>query len=148
MKPFAHLNEKDLEISYTGIPLTDENQEIIGALELIVDQTEVKNAARLAEKNVEIAKKQADFQDQEVDQLIVNLEKLAKGDLSIATSDRETDEDTQRIGENFAKINTYLNNCVTAIQALIDDAAEMTTAAVEGRLDHRADTLKHGGSFA
>lgn len=144
----AHLGEKDLEISYTGIPLRDENQEIIGALELIVDQTDVRNAARQAEKNVETAKKQAEFQDREVDQLIVNLEKLAKGDLTIVTSDRETDEDTQGIGENFAKINTYLKNCVTAIQALIDDAAEMTTAAVEGRLDHRADTSKHGGSFA
>lgn len=144
----AHLNEKDLEISYTGIPMTGENGEIIGALELFVDQTEVKNAARQAEKNVSIAKKQAEFQEREVDQLIVNLEKLAKGDLSISTSDRETDEDTQRIGENFSKINTYLNNCVTAIRALIDDAAEMTAAAVEGRLDHRADTSKHGGSFA
>ncbi len=144
----VRLDDTELEISYTGIPLTDENGDIIGALELIVDQTEVKNAARLAEKNVEIAKKQAEFQDREVNQLIVNLEKLAQGDLSIYTSERETDEDTQQIGENFAKINTYLNNCVTAIQALIDDAAEMTAAAVQGRLDNRADTLKHGGGFA
>jgi methyl-accepting chemotaxis protein len=35
-----------------------------------------------------------------------------------------------------------------AIQALIDDAAEMTRAALEGRIEHRADTAKHGGSFA
>ncbi len=144
----AHLGETDKEISYTGIPLIDENQEIIGALELIVDQTEIKYAARLAEKNIEIAKKQAEFQELEVDELIVNLEKLAKGDLSISVLERETDEDTQRIGENFTKINTYLDNCVKAIQALIEDAAEMTSAAVEGRLDHRADTSKHGGSFS
>ncbi|HVI42095.1 MAG TPA: methyl-accepting chemotaxis protein, partial [Anaerovoracaceae bacterium] len=144
----ARLSDQDLEISYTGIPLTDENQEVIGALELFIDQTDIKNAMRYAERNVEAARKQAEFQDQEVDQLIINLEKLAKGDLSISTSDKETDEDTRRIGENFAKINTYLNNCVTAIRALIDDAAQMTTAAVEGRLDHRADTSKHGGSFA
>ncbi|HWQ77758.1 MAG TPA: methyl-accepting chemotaxis protein [Anaerovoracaceae bacterium] len=144
----ARLGEKELEISYTGIPLTDENEEIIGVLELIIDQTDIKNAARQAEKNVEIAKKQAEFQEQEVDQLIVNLEKLAAGDLSIVTFERETDDDTQRIGENFARINTYLNNCVTAIQALISDAGEMTKAALEGVLDHRADTSKHGGSFA
>ncbi len=143
-----HLDEKEREISYTGIPLTDENDEVIGALELIVDQTEIRNAARQAENNVEIARKQAEFQDLEVEQLIVNLEKLAKGDLSIDASDMQTDEDTQRIGENFAKINAYLNNCVNAIQALIDDATEMTAAAVEGRLDHRADTSKHGGGFA
>lgn len=144
----VRLGGKEQEISYTGIPLTDDNGGIIGALELIVDQTEIRNAAREAERNVETAKKQAEFQDQEVGQLIVNLEKLAMGDLSIETFDRETDEDTQKIGENFSRINTYLNNCVTAIRTLIDDAAEMTAAAVEGRLEHRADTLKHGGSFA
>ncbi len=144
----AHLNGKTLEIAYTGIPLRDENQEVIGALALVVDQTEIKNAARQAEQNVGTAKKQADFQEQEVDQLLINLEKLAKGDLSITTVDRETDEDTRSIGENFTKINHYLNNCVSAIQSLIDDAGEMTAAAVEGRLDYRADTDKHGGSFA
>ncbi len=144
----AHFNGKDLEITYTGIPLRDENDQVIGALELMVDQTEIKNAARHAERNAQIAKKQALFQDQEVDKLIINLEKLAKGDLSIETSQRETDEDTEQIGQNFAKIDAYLKNCVSAIQALIDDASEMTKAAVEGRLDHRSDTSKHGGSFA
>jgi methyl-accepting chemotaxis protein len=144
----AHIGDKTYDISYTGIPLTDENQEIIGALELIVDQTQVRNAARQAEKNAEIAKKQTEFQEQEVDQLIANLEKLAIGDLSIVTRDRETDEDTQRIGENFSRINTCLNNCVTAIQTLVDDVEEMTRAALEGRIGHRADTTKHGGSFA
>ena len=84
----------------------------------------------------------------EVERLIINLEKLAKGDLTIATAEQDTDEDTQTIGENFTKINTYLNNCVAAIKSLIDDANLMTTAAIEGRLDYRADTAKHGGSFA
>lgn len=144
----AHLDGGDKEIFYTGLPLTDENGEITGALEIMVDQTDIKNAARQAEKNAQTAKKQSDFQDHEVDKLIVNLEKLAKGDLTITTSEPETDEDTKLVGENFAKINAYLNNCVSAIQSLIDDAAQMTTAAIEGRLDFRADTDKHGGSFA
>ena len=144
----AQPDEKTHDIAYTGIPLADENHEIIGALELIVEQTQVRNAARQAERNVEIAKKQAEFQEQEVNQLVANLEKLAMGDLSIEIRERETDEDTQRIGENFVKINTYLNNCVAAIRALIDDVAEMTRAALEGRIEYRADTTRHGGSFA
>ena len=144
----ARLSGGDIEISYTGIPLRDENNQVIGALELIVDQTEIKKAVGQAEMNGRIAKKQADFQDQEVDKLIVNLEKLAAGDLNIEITQRETDADTEQIGQNFARINAYLNNCIAAIQALIDDASEMTNAAVVGRLDHRADTAKHGGSFA
>ena len=144
----AEPDGKEMELSYTGIPLTDQNREIVGALELFVDQTEIRNAARQAERNVKTAQKQAEFQEKEVDQLIINLEKLAQGDLSIKSLEMESDEDTRQIAENFKKINTYLNNCVTAIQALIDDASEMTAAAVEGRLEHRADTSKHGGSFA
>ncbi len=144
----VRLGEQEMEISYTGIPLTDGDGSIIGALELIVDHTEIKNAARQAERNMETARRQAEFQDQEVNQLIVNLEKLAVGDLSIETLSRETDEATRKIGDNFDKINSYLNNCVAAIQALIDDASEMTVAAVEGRLEHRAETSRHGGSFA
>jgi methyl-accepting chemotaxis protein len=108
----AKPGEKIYDISYTGIPLTDENLEIIGALELFVDQTQVRNAARQAEKNIEIAKKQAEFQEQEVDQLITNLEEAGNGRSVHRDQRKETDEDTQRIGENFARINTYLNNCV------------------------------------
>ena len=145
-----HLNEADLEITYTGIPLRNENAEVIGALLLILDQTQIKKAALFAEQNVEIARKQAEYQEREVNQLIVNLEKLALGDINIeiVDMDAEKDEDTAHIAENFKKINTYLERCAAAIKALIDDVSEMTKAAIGGQLDHRSDTDKHGGSFA
>jgi methyl-accepting chemotaxis protein len=137
----AHPNGRDLEISYTGIPLRDEHQQVIGALELIVDQTEMKGTLRKIEK-------QAKYQEREVDQLIVNLEKLAQGDLSIETSVQEVDDDTQAIGENFKNINANLQKSVHAIQLLIDDASMLTSAAVEGNLKSRADASKHGGGYA
>ncbi|QOX65136.1 HAMP domain-containing protein [Anoxybacterium hadale] len=137
----AHPNGRDLEISYTGIPIRDENQQVIGALELIVDQTEMKSTLRKIEK-------QAAYQEREVDQLIVNLEKLAQGELSIETPVQEVDEDTQSIGENFKNINANLKKSVSAIQMLIDDASMLTTAAVEGNLKRRADASKHGGGYA
>ena len=40
----------ELDISYTGVPIRDEAGKVIGALEVVVDQTEVKKAARLAKK--------------------------------------------------------------------------------------------------
>jgi methyl-accepting chemotaxis protein len=144
----ARPNGATLEITHTGIPLKDENQEIVGALELMVDQTEIKQAMKSAEKNAQIAQKQAEYQDREVNDLIVNLEKLAKGDLSIETSVHEADEDTGRIKQNFENINQNLNNSVQAIKLLIDDAAIMTDAAVEGKLSYRADSTKHGGEYA
>jgi len=136
----AHPNGYELEISYTGIPLLDENQKIIGAVELIVDQTEIIKGNRKIEK-------QAAYQDKEVEKLIVNLEKLAIGDLNIQTRTGEGDEDTKSILENFEKINFYLNNCASAINGLIGDAATMTTSAIEGDLKYRTDTSRHSGSY-
>lgn len=137
----AHPNGLDLDISYTGIPLKDENQEVIGALEFITDNTTIMKAMRQSQK-------QGEYQDKEVNNLIVNLEKLANGDLTFETSIGETDEDTRRIGQNFENINANLNKSVQAIQLLINDATMLTEAAVEGKLESRADATKHGGEFA
>lgn len=144
----AHANNIDLEVSHTGIPIKDGNQEVVGALELIVDQSEIMRAVKQAEKHAEVAQKQADYQDRAVNDLIVNLEKLANGDLTIETSIQEVDEDTASIGQNFENINANLNKSVQAIQLLIDDASMITTAAVQGNLSSRADITTHGGSFA
>ena len=49
----AHPGGKDLEISYTGVPVKDRNGQTIGALEIVMDQTETKRAVDDANKKVE-----------------------------------------------------------------------------------------------
>jgi methyl-accepting chemotaxis protein len=151
----AHINGADLEISYSGMPLKDSNQEVHAALEVIIDQTDIVNSMKEAEtsrKQVEnamkIAEKQAAYQDREVEQLILNLEKLAKGDLSIDARTGETDEDTERIGKNFENINANLQKSANAIKMLVDDANALANDAIEGKLASRADVSKHGGEYA
>jgi len=144
----ASPNGAELKLMHTGIPLKDENQQIVGALELMVDQTEIVDAMMKAENNAQIAQKQANYQEKAVDHLIINLQKLANGNLSIDPFEQETDNDTRTIAENFKKINHYLEKSVAAIQLLIDEAEQMTTAAIEGKLDQRADTSILGGSYA
>ncbi|MGO9553907.1 MAG: methyl-accepting chemotaxis protein, partial [Syntrophobacteraceae bacterium] len=136
----AHPLGKDLDISYTGVPVKDTEGAIIGALEVVTDLTAVKRAARLANK-------QADYQAAEVDKLVVNLEKVALGDLNVAPSTGITDEDTRAIGENFTKINDALQSTVKAIANLVRDADGLAKAAVEGKLATRADTSKHSGDY-
>ena len=136
----AHPQGMDLDISYTGVPIKDTEGRIIGALEVVTDLTAVKSAARLA-------KKQADYQAAEVDRLVVNLEKVAGGDLNIAPSAAATDEDTRAIGENFTKINDGLERTVKAVASLVRDADGLGRAAVEGNLATRADATKHQGDF-
>jgi len=137
----AHPQGKNLEIAYTGVPIKDTNGKIVGGLEVITDQTEIKRASR-------VARKQADYQATEVDKLVKNLGKLAKGDLNISTDTSETDEDTRIIGENFTKISNALRETVAAVQNLLADSNRLAGAAVEGQLGTRADTARHKGEFA
>jgi len=48
----AQPNGHDLEISYTGVPMRNRQGEIIGAMEIVVDQTAVKRAVRESEEKV------------------------------------------------------------------------------------------------
>ncbi len=46
----AHPVGKDLEITYTGMPLLDKNGEIVGAFEIIVDQTDIIKTQKRMQK--------------------------------------------------------------------------------------------------
>jgi len=49
----AHPGKHDLEIKYTGTPIRDKKGEVCGALEIVIDQTEVKKAMADAQIKVE-----------------------------------------------------------------------------------------------
>ncbi len=48
---------------------------------------------------------------------------------------------------DFNTIKNNLNTCISAINLLIDDAAELSKSAVMGELSARADSSKHQGDF-
>ncbi|MGJ0516239.1 MAG: methyl-accepting chemotaxis protein [Methylomicrobium sp.] len=48
---------------------------------------------------------------------------------------------------DFNTIKNNLNTCIDAVNALVADANFLSEAAVEGRLDTRADATKHQGDF-
>jgi len=137
----AHPQGRDLDISYSGVPVKDADGRTVGGLEIFTDQTEIKRAVR-------IARKQADYQTVEVDRLVGHLDKLARGELDIEIVESETDEDTRVMGENFRKINRRLGETVYAIQNLATDANMLVKAATEGVLGTRADTSGHKGDYA
>jgi methyl-accepting chemotaxis protein len=136
----ARPQDQRMDIAYAGVPVKDRAGNIIGALEVITDQTAVKSAARVMQKQVK-------YQAQEVDRLVQNLANLAAGNTQVETSVLPTDDDTWLIGENFTKINIALEDTAAAINALVADANMLSQAAVEGRLSTRADAERHQGEF-
>lgn len=136
----AHPCGNSLEIQYTGIPIKDRSNQVIGAIELVTDQTNIKNAAKVSEK-------QSRFQLMEVEKLIHNLERISVGDLELSLRVENTDPDTAEIGFNFEKINQSLEQSVNALRSMMNDVQMLARAAVEGRLDVRADVEHHQGSY-
>nr|WP_321498853.1 methyl-accepting chemotaxis protein [uncultured Methanolobus sp.] len=54
---------------------------------------------------------------------------------------------TDEYNGDFGAIKDNLNQCIDAINAMINDANMLAEAAVEGRLDTRADETMHQGDF-
>ena len=130
----------DLDIAYSGLPLRNEAGQIIGAFEVVSDQTAIRQAARLA-------KKVSDYQENETRKLVEGLDKLAMGDVGFAIVTEAADDDTRAARGTFESIGNALNTCVGAINALSADSAMLSQAAMEGRLNTRADAGKHQGAY-
>ncbi|QDF95526.1 chemotaxis protein [Azoarcus sp. DD4] len=54
---------------------------------------------------------------------------------------------TDSYNGDFNTIKNNLNTCIDAVGALVADAAMLAQAAVEGRLDTRADAARHQGDY-
>jgi methyl-accepting chemotaxis protein len=67
------------------------------------------------------------------------VDRISKGDLPPKITDKYNGD--------FNEIKNNLNQCIDAINLLIKDAGSLVVAAVEGKLDTRADATKHQGDF-
>ncbi len=128
-----------LEIGYSGVPIREDGR-VIGAFEVVSDQTEVKRAARQAQKV-------AEYQAVETERLVAALEKLAAGDLALELSVAAGDEDTVEVRAVYQTIADALKRCAEAVSALTTDARRLADAAVAGTLSTRADAARHQGDF-
>ncbi|MHB8080008.1 MAG: HAMP domain-containing protein, partial [Candidatus Krumholzibacteriia bacterium] len=136
----AHPNGLDLDIHYSGIPIRDGKGNVIGAFEVVTDQTAVRQAARMTQKV-------ADYQTAETRKLTAALTQMASGDLSAQVELAAADADTTAARELLQQILAAMHTLKQAVVRLVDDANLLATAAVEGRLDTRADVARHQGDF-
>jgi methyl-accepting chemotaxis protein len=67
------------------------------------------------------------------------MDRIAKGDIPMKI--------TENYRGDFNEIKNNLNQCIDAINLLINDAKMLADGAIEGDLAKRADTTKHSGDF-
>jgi methyl-accepting chemotaxis protein len=131
---------KALQIAYSGVPVRSLQGEVIGAFEVVTDQTAMKRA-------VAVARKVAEYQAVEAERVTVALGKLAQGELKLGLQVAAGDEDTAVARRVFETIYGSIGACAGAVERLVKDAEVLAQAAVEGRLETRADAGRHPGDF-
>jgi len=67
------------------------------------------------------------------------VDRISKGDIPEPITDEYKGD--------FNEVKNNLNQCIDAVNGLVADANMLVDAAVEGKLDTRADASKHGGDF-
>ncbi|MDD3305998.1 MAG: methyl-accepting chemotaxis protein [Acetobacterium sp.] len=137
----AHPNGLDLDISYTGLPITDHSGKIIGAMEFITDLTAIRAEER---RMIKIS----NYQQNETQKLVTELTKLSQGNTDVVIELAPCDADTQTTHETFLLIGDSVSQCVASIKALVQDVGMLAQAGIAGNLDTRADISKHQGDFA
>ncbi|MBF0119052.1 MAG: Tar ligand binding domain-containing protein [Desulfobacterales bacterium] len=68
------------------------------------------------------------------------VDRISKGDIPVKITDKYRGD--------FNEIKNNLNQCIDAIGGLVSEAAMLTQAAVEGKLDTRGNVSKFSGDFA
>lgn len=137
----AHPNGLDLDISYTGLPITDHSGKIIGAMEFITDLTAIRTEER---RMIKIS----DYQQKQTQKLVTELTKLSQGNTDIIIDLAACDADTQTTYNTFQIISDAVSQCVASIKALVQDVGMLAQAGTAGNLNTRADISKHQGDFA
>lgn len=113
--------------------LKNKNGENVGFVEVVTDLTPVIRVSS--------------YTRTEVKRLEGNLKLLAKGNTSFDTDVKEADEYTGDVNQQFTEINENLIEVKNAVDRLVGDAVMLSAAAIEGKLNTRADASKHYGDF-
>ena len=88
-----------------------------------------------------------DYTEKEVYRVALNLDRMGKGDLNLDLKPQASDQYTKDVEAQFAKIDGSFKQVGASLTALINDANMLSAAAVDLKLDVRADATKHQGDY-
>ncbi|NMM61820.1 HAMP domain-containing protein [Clostridium sp. P21] len=113
--------------------LKNKKGENVGFVEVVTDLTPIIRVSN--------------YTKNEVSRLEENLKLLSEGNTNFDLNIKESDKYTVEVNKQFEGINNSLKDVKNAVDELIVDASMLSDAALEGKLDIRADAEKHGGDF-
>ena len=129
---FANPGKLELEILYSAIPIKNEKGNIVGAFEVVSDQTTIKQTLRKVDKI-------GTYQTNESLKLTEGLDKLAKGDLNFKPRTGEADSDTAETKKVFDLLNSSLVSIVDAFNDITEKAKLIANGDLTVELKMRSD---------
>ena len=123
---------KELEIKYTGAPVKDINGKTVGAIEIVIDQTNIKNMLRKSEKLNK-------YQKTEVEKVSKSLEQISIEDLEVNYKVNKYDEDTEQTALAFKKIGDALTNLRDATKGIIENTKRISKGDLTVDMKQRSD---------
>ncbi len=129
----------DIEIKYSGIPIRDDDGKAIGAFEVVMDQTDIKNAMAKAEQ---MAKTQAEV----LDEAGAALERLSSGDFT-ATMKGQYEGDNEKLKEFVNALSSALSDIISQVKDAVENTAS-SAAEISASSDNLASGAEEQSSQA
>ena len=123
-----------VDFKATSNELIDESGKRIGFIEIIQDVTKENQLT--------------DYDQEGVKRLADNLNKLAKGDISVNIDLPPANQHTKEKFEQYTEINKNLILVRDSLNNLIQDAHGMVKNILNGQLSERVDAKKHKGAYS
>ncbi|MFO7736212.1 MAG: methyl-accepting chemotaxis protein, partial [bacterium] len=137
----AHPGGMDLEINYTGHPVKNLEGEIVGAFEMVIDQTAQKKAQKKMDKVLK-------YQNREVEKLSSVLKSMAEGDMRVNYETAQADKDTKEVFNSFNQIKNYLNNSLESINEILSQVNQAIEQVASGsqQVSDSSQSLSQGAT--
>ncbi len=109
----AHPNNNKMEIIYTGAPITNNSGEVISALEVISDVTEVKDRENYLAHSTEV--------------ILDAMEKFAQGDLTTNILAEKEDDNIAKLFNGFNRTVGNIKDIIIQVRASVEATASAST---------------------
>lgn len=151
IKPIREVTDTAISLAKgdTDVALDIKSKDEIGKLAATVNG-EVRQAFKDIVQARIISEKQASYQSSEVGKLLVNLQRLARGELFCDIVVDKADQDTESLYQLFSEIASNLSSGVSAIKDYISEISDVLSEMANGNMcvnitsDYKGDfiTLK------
>lgn len=122
----------EIDIEYSAVPIKNLEGKVVGAIEIVTDQTAIKQTMRKIEKV-------STYQNNEAKKLTTALQSLALGDLSISLDVDRGDADTFEAKEMFHVINQAVNSTIEVNKEIASKAKLIADGDLTIELKKRSD---------